>query len=71
MRGVTKTLEIPLTYFGQRDNPLKEGQIVSGFEAKFTVNRLDYHVGSGKFLQMGVVGKDVDIMVSLEMLREK
>jgi polyisoprenoid-binding protein YceI len=71
IKDVTKTLVLPLTYFGTRDNPLKEGEIVSGFETRFTINRLDYHVGSGKFSQMGVAGKDVDITVSLEMLRDK
>jgi polyisoprenoid-binding protein YceI len=71
MKDVTKTIVLPLTYFGARDNPLKEGQVVAGFETRLTVNRLDYHVGSGKFHQMGVAGKDVDITVSLEMVRDK
>ncbi len=71
MKDVTQPLELPLTYFGMKDNPLKQGQIVAGFETIFTINRLDYHVGDGKFHAMGVVGKDVDITVSLEMLRDK
>ena len=71
MKDVTKTLVLPLTYFGTKDNPLKKGQIVAGFETKISIDRLDYHVGSGKFSQMGVAGKEVDILVSLEMLRNK
>jgi polyisoprenoid-binding protein YceI len=71
IKDVTKSLVLPLTYFGTRDNPLQKGEVVAGFETRFTLNRLDYHVGSGKFYQMGVAGKDVDITVSLEMLREK
>ena len=71
MKDVTKTIVLPLTYFGTKDNPLKEGQIVAGFESRFTIDRLAYHVGTGKFYHMGVTGKDVDILVSLEMLRNK
>lgn len=71
IKDVTKSLVLPLTYFGTRDNPLQKGEVVAGFETRFSLNRLDYHVGSGKFYQMGVVGKNVDITVSLEMLRQK
>ncbi len=71
MKGKTKTLVLPLTYFGTKDNPLKEGQVVAGFETTFTIDRLDYNVGDGKFYEMGVAGKDVTILVSLEMLRKK
>ena len=71
MKDVTKTLVLPLTYFGTKANPLKKGQLVAGFETKISIDRLDYHVGSGKFYQMGVAGKDIDILVSLEMLRDK
>jgi polyisoprenoid-binding protein YceI len=71
IKDVTNSLVLPLTYFGTRDNPLQKGEVVAGFETRFTLNRLDYHVGSGKFYEMGVAGKDVDITVSLEMLRDK
>jgi polyisoprenoid-binding protein YceI len=71
MKDITKTLVLPLTYFGTKDNPLKKGQVVAGFETRISIDRLDYHVGSGKYYQMGVAGKDIDILVSLEMLRDK
>jgi polyisoprenoid-binding protein YceI len=71
MKDVTKTLVLPLTYFGTNDNPLKKGEIVAGFEIRISIDRLDYHVGSGKFYQMGVAGKDTDILVSLELLGNK
>ena len=71
IKDVTKRITVPLTYFGVRDNPLKEGQVVAGFEARFTIDRLEYHVGSGKYYQMGVTGKDVDLLITLEMLRDK
>ena len=28
-------------------------------------------VGDGKFYKMGVVGKDVDVLITLEMIRDK
>ena len=71
IKDVTKRVVLVMTYFGTRENPLKPGELVAGFETRVTIDRLDYHVGSGKFHQMGVVGKDVDITVSLEMLRKK
>jgi polyisoprenoid-binding protein YceI len=71
MKDVTKTLVLPLTYLGTRDNPLKKGQVVAGFETRISIDRIAYHVGGGKFYKMGVAGKDVEILVSLEMLKEK
>jgi polyisoprenoid-binding protein YceI len=44
---------------------------VAGFEARMTIDRLAYNVGNGKFYEMGVVGKDVDILISLEAVRQK
>ena len=71
VRDVTRRVEIPFTYLGIRDNPLEKGQEVSGFEAEFAINRLDYNVGDGRFAEMGVVGKQVRVLVALELLRDK
>ena len=71
VKDVTKRITVPFTYYGMKENPLKKGQMVAGFEAHFTINRLDYHVGSGKFADMGVVGKDVNIVVTIEALHDK
>ena len=35
------------------------------------LDRLVYGVGAGKFYKMGVVGKDVEVFVSLEVTRSK
>ncbi len=59
---------MPFTYYGMKENPLKKGQMVAGFEADFTINRLDYKVGTGQFADMGAIGKDVRIVVTLEVL---
>ena len=70
VKDVTKSVEIPFVYYGLRENPLKAGQMVAGFEAEFTLDRLDYHVGSEKFTDMGVLGKEVYIIVTLEVLKD-
>ncbi len=71
IKDVTREVAVPFTYFGIRDNPLKKGEQVAGFEGEFTINRLDYNVGDGKFAEMGVIGEEVSIIVALEMLRDK
>ena len=71
IKGVSKKVSVPFTYLGMKDNPLKEGQAVAGFEAAFSINRLDYNVGDGQFAQMGVVGETVRILVALEVLKDK
>jgi len=71
IKDVAQEVVLDMKYFGTRDNPLKEGEIVAGFETGISIDRLTYHVGSGKYYKMGVAGKDVAILVSLEMLRDK
>jgi len=44
---------------------------VAGFEARMTIDRLAYHVGGGKFYDMGVVGKTVDVLITMEAIRKK
>lgn len=71
IKGVSKPVSIPFTYLGLRDNPLEKGKMVAGFEAEFSLNRLDYNVGSGQFAKMGVVGETVRVLVTLELLKDK
>ncbi|MFH7326640.1 YceI family protein [Desulfurivibrio sp. C05AmB] len=71
VKDVTRRVALPLTYYGQRENPLEKGELVAGFEIAFTMDRLAYNVGSGKFLEMGVVGQEVEVLVALEVLRDQ
>ena len=71
IKDVTKDMVLEIIYWGQKENPLKKNQMVAGFDTRFKINRLDYQVGDGKFYKMGVVGKDVDILITLEVLRDK
>ena len=69
IKGKTRKVAMPFTFFGSRENPLKKGQQVAGFEARFSINRLDYGVGPGKYVEMGTIGNQVDILVTLEVVR--
>ena len=71
IKDVSKKLTLEFVYHGQKDNPLKSGELVAGLDARLTLDRLEYNVGDGKFYKMGVVGKDVDILITLELLRDK
>lgn len=71
VKDVTKDVQLEMTYGGQKQNPLDKKVMVSGFDIRFKIDRLSYHVGAGKFFKMGVVGKEVAVFVSLEMIRKK
>ena len=47
------------------------GKQVAGFNGRLTVDRLALGVGDGKFYKMGLLGKDVDVLVTLELLADK
>lgn len=69
IKGKTHKVAVPFTYFGIRENPLKKGQMVAGFETRFSIDRLEYLVGPGKYFEMGVIGRNVDILITLEVLK--
>jgi len=71
IKDVSRRLALEFIYQGQKENPLKPGEIVAGLDTRLTIDRLEYHVGDGKFYKMGVVDKDVDILFTLELLRDK
>ena len=71
IKDVTRELRIPFKYLGKRDNPMKPGTFVAGFECSFPINRLEYHVGDGGFYKKGLVDKDVFITITLELIRDK
>lgn len=56
---------------GVKDHPAVPGKEVAGFNGKVVFDRLALGVGNGKFYKMGVIGKDVEVLVSLEVTRSK
>ena len=71
IKDVNKDVSIPFTFFGIKPNPFDKGGEVAGFEAKMTIDRLEYNVGNGKYYEMGTIGKDVEVLISFEALRKK
>lgn len=71
VKDVSRPVTVPFTFWGSKPHPFNPKQLVAGFEARMTIDRLEYHVGGGKFLKMGVVGKDVDVLITIEAARDK
>jgi len=71
VKGKIYDLTLPLTLAGIKDHPAVPGKQVAGFNGKITVDRLALNIGDEKFYKMGIVGKDVEILVTLEALRSK
>ena len=64
-------LTLPLKLVGVTEHPAKKGTEVAGFDGTVVIDRLSHGVGTGKFYEMGVVGKEVEILVTLEVLSQK
>lgn len=71
VKDVSETVSVPFTLLGVKVAPFDDKSEVAGFEARMTIDRLAYHVGGGKFADMGVVGKEVDVLITLEVTRKK
>jgi polyisoprenoid-binding protein YceI len=71
VKGAEYELLLPLTFAGIKDHPTVKGKQVIGFNGKVTIDRLAYKIGDGKLFRLGVVGKDVEIFVSIEALADK
>ncbi|MBE0585744.1 MAG: polyisoprenoid-binding protein [Desulfofustis sp.] len=71
IKGESYDLILPLKLAGVKEHPTAKGKEVIGFNGSVILDRLAHKVGTGKFYDMGVVGKDVDVLVTLELLSEK
>ena len=71
IKDVTKKINIEFEFFQPQPHPFDKKKNVGGFKAKFILPRLEYHVGNGKFLKMGVVGSDVAVEITMEALTAK
>ena len=71
VKGESHDLVLPLTFAGIKDHPAAKGKQVIGFNGRLLLDRLALKVGSGKFYKMGLIGKDVDVLVTIEALSDK
>lgn len=70
IKGVDYDLVLPLRLEGIVPHPTQEGTEVAGFNGTLKLDRLTYGVGTGKFYELGLVGKEVEVLVTLEVLSE-
>ena len=70
-KGKSRDLVLPLTFAGVKDHPATPGKQVAGFNGRLSVDRLALGVGDGKFYKMGLLGKEVEVLVTLELLADK
>ena len=68
IKDVTREVTIPVRLLGTKPHPMLPCVDVTGYEAQFSINRLEYHVGTGKFFKMGAVGDATDIRIAGETL---
>ncbi len=71
VKGKEHDLTLPLTLAGVKDHPAMPGKQVIGFNGTITVDRLALQIGDDKFYKMGLVGKDVEVLVTIEALSAK
>lgn len=68
IKDVVTDFDLPFTLLGIMDHPRKKGTKISAFEANFMINRNDYHVGTGQYVETAVIGDEVNINITLELL---
>jgi polyisoprenoid-binding protein YceI len=66
LRGVTKSITIPVEVLGFGPSPWGKG--VAGFETSFEINRKEYGIEWNKALDTGgfILGNEVDITITIE-----
>jgi polyisoprenoid-binding protein YceI len=72
IRDVTAEVRVRLQILGIAEHPFADkmpGVRVLGLHAEFSINRLDFHVGSEEWTRMGVMGETVDLTVDMELLQ--
>ena len=68
MKGVSKTIVVPVKNWVTAPNPMKPGGALAGLEANLKINREDFNVGISKF--DAVVSKDVEININVEASKQ-
>lgn len=71
IKDVSRPLDLPFTFLGIRPDPFDAKKEIAGFEAHVSLDRLEFGVGNGDFFRKGLIGKDVEVSIYLEMEREK
>lgn len=71
IKDVSKSISVEFSYFAPTDNPFDKKTQVAGFNTSFSLNRLDYGVGSGIYAKKGVIKNKVVVEISMEALTDR
>lgn len=66
IKETRRRMEIPFTYHGTVLSPFNNKDLLTGFDSEFTLNRLEFGVGTGKFFNQRMVGDKVRVLISVE-----
>ncbi len=71
MRGVAKTVTLPVTFLGEAADPW--GNLRAGFETETTLDRKVYGINWNTALDQGgfILGDDVRVVINLEVIKQK
>jgi len=71
LHGITKSVTLDTKFNGQMSDPW--GNIKAGFKATGSVNRKEFGIQWNKTLEAGglLVGENVDVVINVEMAKEK
>lgn len=72
IRDVTAEVRVSLQILGIAGHPFVDkmpGVRVLGLHASFSINRLDFHVGSEEWTRMGIMGETIDLTIDMELLQ--
>ena len=71
IRDVSKEIEVPFTVLGYGDHPIKKGSQILAIKSEFKINRNEYGVGSGSWVETAIVRDEVSVHVILEATAKK
>ncbi len=71
LKETSTSMEIPFVFHGTAPSPFNKKQEIIGFDTRFNLDRLAFGVGNGKFHQMGVVGDQVEVVISVEAIGDR
>lgn len=70
VKGQQHELHIPLRLSSPKKHPAMPDKEVLGFNGAVTMDRLALGIGDGSFYKAGLVGKDVELFITFEMLAD-
>lgn len=71
IKGQSRAVELPLVWSGPRPHPMMGEQTVAGLSSSFSLDMVDWGVAAPKWSEMGLMGREAQVNVYLELLRPR